>query len=94
MSTAAPEFLSEKGPSSSSLHLEYQWPALHLPAHQGPLVIPAVALHRHQRTTWTRHQRPLLLPSATDEMETDEEADLLASPGNNSSDSDDGFQHV
>jgi len=27
-------------------------------------------------------------------METDEEADLLASPGNSNSDSDDGFQHV
>jgi len=28
------------------------------------------------------------------DMETDEEADLLAFPGDSSSDSDDGFQHV
>jgi len=36
-------------------------------------------------------------PNVSDnEMETDEEADLLASPGNNNDDSssDDGFQHV
>jgi len=32
--------------------------------------------------------------SEGDELETDEEADLLASHGNNSDDSDDGFQLV
>jgi len=32
-------------------------------------------------------------PNVSD-METDKEADLLASPGNNSSSDDDGFQHV
>jgi len=38
---------------------------------------------------------PTVSNSEGDEMETDEEADLLASPGHNSSDdSDDGFQHV
>jgi len=39
---------------------------------------------------------PAVSDSEDDKMETDEEADLLASPGHNSSsDSDsDGFQHV
>jgi len=39
---------------------------------------------------------PTVSDSEGDNMETDEEADNLASPGNNSSssDSDDGFQHV